>query len=156
MREEDELRGYTYHGAETDEVARARAIEMPMSPKKTYEVMNAIRGLPLEKAKLLLVDDIEERRAIPFRRYNQETAHKTGIGPGRYPKKVCRTVLQVLQNAEANAEYEGIDTDDLVIRVASCARGRIRKANMPRAHGRATAWNEQTTNVEIVLAERGK
>jgi ribosomal protein L22 len=24
---------------------------------------------------------------------------------------------------------------------------------MPRAHGRATSWNEQTTNIEIVLAE---
>ncbi|HEV8050414.1 MAG TPA: 50S ribosomal protein L22 [Thermoplasmata archaeon] len=149
------MRGYTSQGEATDEVARARAIELPMSPKKTYEVLNAIRGLPLEKAKSLLEDVIEEKRAIPFRRYNQETAHKTGIGPGRYPKKVAKSVLQVLTNAEANAEYEGIDTDALVVRVASCARGRIRKANMPRAHGRATAWNEQTTNVEIVLAERG-
>ena len=148
------MRGYTYHTTETDEVARARAIEVPMSPKKTYEVMNAIRGLPLEKAKSLLEDVLEERRAIPFRRYNQETAHKRGTGPGRYPKKVARQVLQILQNAEANAEYEGIDTDELVVRVAACARGRIKKANMPRAHGRATAWNEQTTNVEIVLAER--
>ena len=149
------MRGYTYHTEETEEVARARAIELPISPKKTYEVMNAIRGLPLEKAKSLLEDVMEEKRAIPFRRYNQEVAHKRGTGPGRYPKKVARSVLQILQNAEANAEYEGIDTDDLVVRVAACARGRIRKANMPRAHGRATNWHEQTTNVEIVLAERG-
>jgi large subunit ribosomal protein L22 len=148
------MRGYTFQGKGTDEFARARAIELPISPKKTYEVMNAIRGLPLERAKSLLEDVIEEKRAIPFRRYNQEVAHKRGIGPGRYPIKVCKNVLQVLVNAEANAEYEGIDTEALVVRVAACARGRIRKANMPRAHGRATAWNEQTTNVEIVLAER--
>jgi large subunit ribosomal protein L22 len=148
------MRGYTFQGKGTDEFARARAIELPISPKKTYEVMNAIRGLPLERAKSLLEDVIEEKRAIPFLRYNQEVAHKRGIGPGRYPIKVCKNVLQVLVNAEANAEYEGIDTEALVVRVAACARGRIRKANMPRAHGRATAWNEQTTNVEIVLAER--
>jgi large subunit ribosomal protein L22 len=148
------MRGYTFQGKGTDEFARARAIELPISPKKTYEVMNAIRGLPLERAKSLLEDVIDEKRAIPFRRYNQEVAHKRGIGPGRYPIKVCKNVLQVLVNAEANAEYEGIDTEALVVRVAACARGRIRKANMPRAHGRATAWNEQTTNVEIVLAER--
>lgn len=148
------MRGYTFEAKGTDEVARARAIELPISPKKTYEVMNAIRGLPLERAKSLLEDVLEEKRAIPFRRYNQEVAHKRGIGPGRYPIKVCRNVLQVLQNAEANAEYEGIDTEGLIVRVAACARGRIRKANMPRAHGRATAWNEQTTNVEIVLSPR--
>jgi large subunit ribosomal protein L22 len=65
-------------------------------------------------------------------------------------------VLQVLQNAESNAEYEGLDTGQLYIFVASCARGRIRKASMPRAHGRATPWNEQTTHVEIVLRERGE
>ena len=148
------MRGYTFQGKSGETVARARGIELRISPKKTYEVLNAVRGLALDDAKTLLEDVVELRRAIPFRRYNQEVAHKTATGPGRYPKKVAREVLEVLQNAEANAEYEGMDVDTLYVRVASCARGRIVKANMPRAHGRATAWNEQTTNVEIVLAER--
>jgi large subunit ribosomal protein L22 len=148
------VRGYTYHQEGGTALARARGIELPMSPKKTYEVLNAIRGLPLEKARKVLQDAIELKRAIPFRRYNQETAHHTGVGPGRFPKKVAKNLLQILQNAESNAEYEGMDTDQLYVRVAACARGRIQKANMPRAHGRATAWNEQTTNVEIVLVER--
>jgi large subunit ribosomal protein L22 len=126
------------------------------SPKKTYEVLNAIRGRPLEEARRFLEDVVELKRAVPFRRYNQETAHKVGIGPGRYPKKVAKSVLQVLQNAESNAEYEGLDTDQLYVFVAASSRGRIRKANMPRAHGRATPWNEQTTHIEIVLRERGE
>ncbi|HZY92782.1 MAG TPA: 50S ribosomal protein L22 [Thermoplasmata archaeon] len=148
------MRGYTFNPKAGETVARARAIELPVSPKKTYEVLNALRGLPVDEARTLLEDVIAERRAIPFRRYNQETAHKRGVGPGRYPRKIAKQLLQLLANAEANAEYEGMDTDQLVIKVASCARGRIQKANMPRAHGRATAWNEQTTNVEIVVAER--
>jgi large subunit ribosomal protein L22 len=148
------MRGYTYSGETGVSVARARAVELPMSPKKTYEVLNAIRGLPLEKAREVLEAAEEGRKAIPFRRYNQETAHHTGVGPGRFPKKVCKNLLQLLTNAESNAEYEGLDTDRLYVRIASCARGRIQKASMPRAQGRATAWNEQTTNVELVLAER--
>jgi large subunit ribosomal protein L22 len=148
------MRGYTYTGDARTSVARARGVELPMSPKKTYEVLNAIRGLPLEKAREFLEEVVELKRAVPFRRYNQETAHKRGIGPGRYPKKVARNLLQVLQNAEANAEYEGLATDQLIVFVAASARGRIRKANMQRAHGRATEWNEQTTSVEIVLRER--
>ncbi|HTT15065.1 MAG TPA: 50S ribosomal protein L22 [Thermoplasmata archaeon] len=147
------MRGYTYHPKPGVSVARARGIEIPMSPKKTYEVLNAIRGLPVDRAQTFLEDVVALRRAVPFRRYNQETAHKTGTGPGRYPKKVAQNVLKVLTNARENAEYEGLDTDRLVVRVAASSRGRIRKTSMPRAHGRATAWHEQTTNVEIVLAE---
>jgi len=147
------MRGYTYRTGSATTVARARGIELHMSPKKTYEVLNAIRGLPLEKARKVLEGAIDGTHAVPFRRYNQETAHHKEVGPGRYPKKVAKSLLQILTNAESNAEYEGMDTDALYILVASCARGKIVKANMPRAQGRATAWNEQTTNVEIVLAE---
>jgi len=148
------MRGYTYRDEPGVSVARARAIELPMSPKKTYEVLNAIRGLPLDRARALLEETVAMRRPIPFRRYNQETAHHPGTGPGRFPVKVAKNVLAVLKNAEENAEYDSLDTDRLFVKVAASSRGRIRKANMPRAQGRATQWNEQTTNVEIVLAER--
>jgi large subunit ribosomal protein L22 len=147
------MRGYTYRDEAGVNVARARGVEVPISPKKTYEVLNAIRGLPLARARAVLEDAVEMRRAIPFRRYNQETAHKRGTGPGRFPQKVAHQVLQVLANAEENAEYEGLDTERLFVKVAASARGRIHKASMPRAHGRATPWNEQTTHIEIVLAE---
>ncbi|MGA8302580.1 MAG: 50S ribosomal protein L22 [Thermoplasmata archaeon] len=148
------MRGYTYREEPGTSVARARGVEIPMSPKKTYEVLNAIRGLPLDRARQILEDAVALRKAIPFRRYNQETAHHRGTGPGRFPVKVAKTVLQILQNAEQNAEYDSLDTDRLFIKVAASGRGKIRKATMPRAQGRATQWNEQTTNVEIVLAER--
>ncbi len=147
------MRGYTYRGEAGVSVARARGVEIPMSPKKTYEVLNAIRGLPVARARTVLEEAVALKKAIPFRRYNQETAHHKGTGPGRYVVKVAKNVLQILQNAEENAEYEGLDADRLYIKVAACARGRIRKAIMPRAQGRGTAWNEQTTNVEIILAE---
>jgi large subunit ribosomal protein L22 len=148
------LRGYTYQPESGVSVARARGIELPISPKKTYELLNALRGLPVERARRLLEEVVALKRAVPFRRYNQETAHKRGIGPGRFPKKVARNVLLVLRNAEENADYDGLDAERLYVKVAASGRGRIRKASMPRAHGHADPWNEQTTNVEIVLAER--
>ena len=148
------MRGYTYRDEPGVSVGRARGVEIPMSPKKTYEVLNAIRGLPLDRARRILEDAVDLKKAIPFRRYNQETAHHRGVGPGRFPVKVAKQVLQLLKNAEENAEYDSLDTDRLYIKVAACARGRIRKASMPRAQGRATPWNEQTTNVEIILAEK--
>ena len=148
------MRGYTYRAESGVNVARARGVELPMSPKKTYEVLNAIRGLPVERARRFLEEVVALKRPVPFRRYNQETAHHPGTGPGRFPKKVAKNVLVVLRNAEENAEYDGLDAERLYVKVAASARGKIRPASMPRAQGRATAWNEQTTNVEIVLAER--
>jgi large subunit ribosomal protein L22 len=148
------MRGYTYQGESGVSVARARGIEMPISPKKTYEVLNAIRGMSVEKARTLLEEVVALKRPVPFRRYNQETAHHPGTGPGRYPKKVAKSVLAVLRNAEENAEYDGLDAERLYVKIAASARGRILSARMPRAHGHADPWNEQTTNVEIVLAER--
>jgi len=148
------MRGYTYRGEAGVSVARARGVELPISPKKTYEVLNAIRGLPVARARAVLEDAAALKKAIPFRRYNQETAHHRGTGPGRYVVKVSEHLLKLLANAEGNAEYEGLDADRLFVKVASCARGQIKKVLMPRAQGRSTNWNEQTTNVEIVLAER--
>ncbi len=148
------MRGYTYRDEPGVSVARARGVEVPISPKKTYEVLNAIRGLSVDRARAVLEDAIHQRRAIPFRRYNQETAHHRGVGPGRFATKVAENVLKVLESAEENAEYDGLDTDRLFVKVAASARGQIRKTSMPRAHGRATNWNEQTTNIEIVLAEK--
>jgi large subunit ribosomal protein L22 len=148
------MRGYTYAGESGVNVARARGIELPISPKKTYEVLNAIRGLSVERARELLEAVVALRRPVPFRRYNQETAHHRGTGPGRFPKKVAKNVLAVLKNAEENAEYDGLDAERLYVKVAASGRGRILTAMMPRAHGHGDPWNEQTTNVEIVLAER--
>jgi len=148
------VKGYTHKTTPGQNIARARGIELPISPKKTYEVLNVIRGIPLPEAREILEGTVALRRAIPFRRFNQETAHHRGYGPSRFPQKVARHLLKILTNAEANAEYEGMDTERLYVHTASCARGQIKKANMPRAQGRATAWNEQTTNVEIVLAEQ--
>ena len=34
---------------------------------------------------------------------------------GRFPKKSCEFVLNLLKNAESNAEYKGLDTENLVV-----------------------------------------
>ncbi len=98
------MKGYTYSPEATVKVARARGVELPISPKKSYEILNAIRGRSVEEARRILEDAIALRRAVPFRRYNQETAHHTGVGPGRYAVTVARQILPVLENAEGTAE----------------------------------------------------
>src|SRR3989338_2722574 len=45
------------------------------------------RGKTIEQGKNILANVIEKKAAIPFKRYNRDMGHKTGMAAGRYPKK---------------------------------------------------------------------
>lgn len=95
------------------------------------------------------------KRAVPLKTHNRLCAHKKGgIGPGRYPKKACGFFIEVIKNAENNAEYKGLNPENMYIAHISAYRGRVIKGSLPRAMGRATPWNEDTTNIELIIAER--
>jgi len=148
------MRGYTIDVKKEKKITKAYGKEYPISPKKAYEVCNKLRGMPYNDAKMLLEGVINKKIAIPIRRYNQETAHKKGVGPGRYPVKVAKYILKLFKNLESNAKEDGIDLENAYIYVIAASRGRIKKWRMPRAYGISTAWNEQTTNIEVILKER--
>ena len=69
--------------------------------------------------------------------------------------KAAKAILKVLENAQSNAEYKGLDADNMRVKVACAHRGRIQQGFMPRAFGRSSPWNEQTTSIEIILEEVG-
>ena len=71
----------------------------------------------------------------------------------RYPQKAAKAVLMVLENAMANAEYKGMESDNLRIYHAGTLKGRTIRGWMPRAMGRATPKNTETVSVEMVLTE---
>jgi len=146
--------GYTI---ETDQEKTARSIgkELPISPKAAVEVCRAIRGLPVEKAKDFLEGVVAEKVAVPYKRFLYQIVHqKGGVGPGRFPKKAARYILNILNDAENNAEYKGFDTEGLKVLAASAHHGRTWHQRMPRAHGRWTQKDRQTVNIEIILEKR--
>ena len=67
--------------------------------------------------------------------------------------KAAKAILGVLNSAAANAEYKGLDVSNMAISTISVARGRVIPGHMPRAHGRATQWNQETVNVEVIIEE---
>ena len=144
--------GYTTY-ADPDSTAKAMGKDMPVSPKFSREICGMIRGMKPETAIKALEDVIELKRAVPLKRYNKRVSHKPGVGPGRYPKKAAKAILGVVKSAVANAEYKGLDADSMVISTVSASRGRTIPGHMPRAHGRATQWNQETVNIEVILEE---
>ena len=146
------MKGYTAV-ADPDTSAKAIGKEMPISPKFTREICGLIRGMKVNNAIKTLEGIIALETPVPLKRYNKRVSHKQGVGPGRYPKKAATAVLGVVKSAVANAEYKGLNTDDMVIATISASRGRVTPGHMARAHGRATEWNQDTVNLEVIIQE---
>lgn len=78
--------------------------------QNTRETAFALRKLPLTKAKRYLEDVIAHKQAIPFRRYcggvgrTAQAKSRHSNGQGRWPVKSARFILDLLKNAESNAD----------------------------------------------------
>jgi len=131
-------------------------MELHISPKHAREICRTLRGMRANLARAYLEDVIALKRSIPFKRYRRNVAHRhdlVGWDAGRYPEKAAKAVLIVLDNALANAEYKGMESDKMKIFHAGTLKGRTIRGWMPRAMGRATPKNTETVSVEMVLTE---
>jgi large subunit ribosomal protein L22 len=140
-----------------DTIAKAKANELNMSPKHSIEIATFIRHQRVNDAITYLKDVIGLKKAIPFRRFNRNVAHKRGLpgtwDAGRYPVKASKEYIRVLESVKKNAEYIGLDADNLEIIHVSANRGRAQKSFFPRAMGRATPKVRETVNIEIIVRE---
>ena len=107
--------------------ATARARHIRQSPYKVRRVLDLVRGLPVEEARVVL--DFTNRRAAD-------------------------TVKKLLDSAVANAEHNlALDSDELVVAEAYADEGPTLKRWRPRARGRATRIRKRTSHITIVVAE---
>ena len=146
--------GYTGQ-FDQERMARAYGKELHISPKHSVEICSTIRGMHVLGAKDLLENVIGKKEAITFKRYNKCVPHQKGArGPGRFPVKAAKAILRIIESAQANAEktVDGLaDPEDMRIVTAAASRGRVLEGWRPRAQGRFTPFNEETTNIEIIL-----
>lgn len=140
-----------------DTFAKAKANELNMSPKHSIEIATFIRHQRVNDAIEYLNDVVKLKKAIPFRKFNRNVAHKRGLpgnwDAGRYPVKASKAYIRILESVKKNAEYLGLDAENLEIIHASANRGRAQKAFFPRAMGRASPKVRESVNVEVVVRE---
>ena len=147
---------YAFTDDDKAKTAKALGRSLKISPKHAVEICNKIRGMKVEKAEAYLEDVMEMKTAVPFKKHNKKVGHRRGIGgwpTGRYPVKAAKQILDILKNAEANAEYKGLDTENLKIMHISSHKGYVIRGWTPRAFGRASPFNTPTTHVQIILGE---
>jgi large subunit ribosomal protein L22 len=149
----------TYYSTVSDTATTAQAYgrDLPCSPKSGRNVARAIKGMPVARAKVFLEGVIKVETPVPFKVRVRKIHHrKGGIGSGRYPVQTAKCMLKVLESAEANAEYKGLDKDRLVITHSTAYQGTVIQAFTPRAQGRATPHYNRLTNFEVVLTQTGE
>jgi len=138
---------------DSEKSAKAFGYELHCSKKDSMNIAYAIRGMKINEAKKFLQDIIDLKRPIKSVYHKRKIHHQKHIGPGSYPQKAAKYMLKTLENAENNAEYKGFDVENMKISHVSAYGGRVLKAMMPRAHGRATNKYEETSDIEIIIEE---
>jgi large subunit ribosomal protein L22 len=148
--------GYSVTDIEPEKTAKASGRELHVSPKHAREVCKTINGMKLDQAKEYLQHVILKKKPVPFRRHNKKVGHRHGLEnayAGRYPVKAVQQILKVLEGAEANAEFKGLDLERLRIIHASAYPGMKIKRYTQRAMGRSSPRFTTLSHVELVLEE---
>lgn len=152
--------GYSVIDLDPEKTVKASCREVRVSHKAAREVCRTIKGMMLDEAKTFLQEVTKKNTPVPFRRFKKKAGHRHGLEKGafagRYPVKVASHVLEVLENAEANAEYRGFDLENLRIIHASAYPGMKIKRSIPRAMGRSSPKYQTLSHVEIVLEQIGE
>merc|ERR1712116_113937 len=138
---------------------KARGSNLRVHFKNTGEAANTIKRMPLRRAIAFLKNVISKKECVPFRRYNGGVGRCTqakqwGTTQGRWPKKSAEFLLQLLKNAESNADLKGLDVDHLVIDHIQVNRAPYMRRRTYRAHGRINPYMSTPCHLEVILSEK--
>eukprot|EP01118_Nematostelium_gracile_P004266 TRINITY_DN14_c0_g1_i1.p1 TRINITY_DN14_c0_g1~~TRINITY_DN14_c0_g1_i1.p1 ORF type:complete len:189 (+),score=58.98 TRINITY_DN14_c0_g1_i1:66-632(+) len=150
---------YSTEPENPSKACKASGSDLRVHFKNTRETAAAIKGFTLRKAQKYLEDVIAQKQAVPFRRFNGGVgrcaqAKAFNATQGRWPKKSAEFLLNLLKNAESNAENKGLDLESLVvthIQVNAAPKGRRRTY---RAHGRINPYMSNPAHIELILSEK--
>ncbi|KAI4210827.1 MAG: hypothetical protein LQ351_006321 [Letrouitia transgressa] len=150
--------------------ARARGAYLRVSFKNTRETAQAINGWKLQRAVTYLNNVIGHTEAVPMRRYAGSTGRTAqakhekirelrllgkqfGVSKARWPVKSARFLLDLLKNAEANADTKGLDTGNLIVKHIQVNQAPKQRRRTYRAHGRINPYMSNPCHVELILTE---
>ncbi len=127
-----------------------RGVDLSISTKHSIEICNFIRHKPIDKVRNYLELVLQEKEALPLRRFHKDRGHRRGnMGPGFYPKKATKEFISLLDSLKANAQNQGLNPTDLVI-----SRAIANKASIPHRYGRQRGIKAKRTHIEIVAEEK--
>jgi large subunit ribosomal protein L22 len=142
---------YSFAIEDGKKAARAQRYDVDASYKDLVELCGSIRGKTAAAARSLLERVAAGEAPIPYKRYRKKVGHRSELGGrrGRYPRKAAGMMLELLENAVANAKYKGLDEAALHVRASA-----NKHTTYPRVapKGRWARANYVTCRIEMVLA----
>lgn len=149
---------YAREPSNSSKACKAMGVDIRVHFKNTHETARAIKGMNLRKAQKYLEDVIEHKRCVPFRRFNGGVgrcaqAKEFGVTQGRWPIKSAKVLLNLLKNAEANADVKNLDTENLRVEHILVNKAQKCRRRTYRAHGRINPYKTQPSHVQIILSE---
>ncbi|KAI8379667.1 50S ribosomal protein L22 [Radiomyces spectabilis] len=150
---------YAATAANPAKASKSRGSYLRVHFKNTHEVAAAIKGLKLSKAYSYLNNVKEHKQCIPFRRFNggvgrTAQAKEFGTTQGRWPVKSVKFVLDLLKNAESNAEAKGLNVEELYISSIVVNQAPKHRRRTYRAHGRINPFMTSPCHIEVILNEK--
>ena len=143
------MKGYTFRNYNQEHMAKAVGMALPVSFKQSVEICRFIKNKNISDAKEMLQSVVKGKIAVPFKKFDFDLGHKKKIGPGRYPKKASEEFTRLIENVEANAQFKGLNTSNLVVAHISA-----HKAGKAWHYGRHSRRRMKRTNIEIVVQEK--
>lgn len=148
---------FEFNGDEK-KIAKAFAANQPVSPKYSTEICREITGKTIKEAEAFLNRVIEHDTHLPLRKYRKKVAHRAGDAvsltkAGRYPERACKAFLVLLKSVKANADYKGLDSENLRIIHAFASYGFQRMGHQIKGKMGGKMHNKKSTHLEVVVKE---
>lgn len=147
-----------FQGKMDAKTATAQSTNAPISLKYSLEICKFIKGKSLKRAKAFLANVVEHAEWVPLRTYKQEVGHRKGRAidstkTGRFPERCATKWLDLLNSAEKNADYKGLNAEKLVVQHAFAGQGLRRFSNQAQGKMSGKRRLKKSCHIEVVVRE---
>ncbi len=139
-------------------IAKAVMKNKPISLKYSLEIISNIKGQRLDKSVAWLNRILRMEEFLPLRVYNKKVPHRRGDAKmfakaGRYPLRAVKAFIGLLNTVKANADYKGLDSENLLITHAFASQGFARMSYQSQGRISGKARKRKSAHIEIVVRE---
>lgn len=149
---------YQVQRTRASKTASAMMRNKPVSLKYSLEIISNIKGKRVDKSLAFLQRILNHEEFLPLRRYNKKIGHKKGDSKmfskiGRYPERCVKALMDLLESVKANADYKGLDSDNLLITHMFASQGFHKISNQSQGRIAGKRRKRKATHLEIIVQE---
>jgi len=155
---------FKYSLKEKQKHGKAQLHDIDASYKDLTQVCKVVKNKSVSQARKVLNDAVILKKAIRYHKFAKGLGHRSELGGkrGRYPKKECKFVLALLENAVANAIAKGLDETKLFVTHAAAFKQNTFKryrrtwaGSATLGYGKQAVWSDYVTaRAELVVVEK--